>query len=405
MLERKAYLEQLLSWKDEPVIKVITGICRCGKTTLLAQFQNLLIQNGVADSQIISINFEDPENEDLLDYRKLNSYLKERLDPDRKNYIFLDEVQRVDSFEKVVDSLYAKDDLDLYLTSSNVCVQPGKLTNLLTGRYVEIHVLPFSFREFCEIAGNSSDEVFSEYLNIGGLPDAVSMDRHRENLNTCLEGLYYTVIVKELEERQERKKPDPNKRNVTDVALLQSIARFLAGRVGSPVSVRSMTNFLASGGRKVSPNTVKDYMDTLCESFLFYEAGRFDLSSQKWMKSNHKFYMVDLGFRNYLLPKGSDGLDPELENIVFFELLRRGYQVNTGKFGDKEVDFVARKNDEVSYFQVTADMTHKETFEREMKPLKLIKDSYEKIVLTLDRFTPGNYEGIQVINAIDWLLE
>ena len=230
------------------------------------------------------------------------------------------------------------------------------------------------------------------------------MDRKSEKLNTYLEGIYNTVIVKDIEERQSRKEKDPNKRKVTDIALLKNIAKFLSSVVGSPVSVRSVTDYLISNGRKVSPNTVDDYMEALCESFIFYEAERFDIAGKELLKSNRKLYIVDLGLRNHILPKRKYDLGFGIENIVYFELLRRGYQVNIGKLGDTEVDFVARKNDEIIYYQITADMTAEETFEREMKSLKLIKDNYEKVVLTLDRFTLGNYEGIKVVNVVDWLL-
>lgn len=404
MVERKEYLEQLLSWKDGKVIKVVTGIRRCGKSTLLEQFQALLLKSGVDASGIISINFEELEYEELLDYKKLYAYIKERLDGNRKNYVFLDEIQRVDSYEKVVDSLYVKDYVDIYITGSNSYMLSGDLATLLTGRYVEIKMLPLSFREFCDITGNNSDEALSEYMKVGGLPYAVTMDRRAEKLNTYLEGIYNTVIVKDIEERQSRKDKDPNKRKVTDIALLKNIAKFLSSVVGSPVSVRSVTDYLISNGRRVSPNTVDDYMEALCESFVFYEAERFDIAGKELLKSNRKLYIVDLGLRNHILPKRQYDLGFGIENIVYFELLRRGYQVNIGKLGDTEVDFVARKNDEIIYYQVTADMTAEETFEREMKPLKLIKDNYEKIILTLDRFTLGNYEGIKVVNAADWLL-
>lgn len=404
MVERKEYLNELLSWKDDKVIKVVTGIRRCGKSTLLEQFQTLLLKSGVEASGIISINFEELEYEELLDYKKLYAYIKERLDPSRKNYVFLDEIQRVDSYEKVVDSLYVKDYIDIYITGSNSYMLSGDLATLLTGRYVEIKMLPLSFREFCEIIGKDSDEALSEYMKVGGLPYAVTMDRKAEKLNTYLEGIYNTVIVKDIEERQSRKEQNPNKRKVTDIALLKNISKFLSSVVGSPVSVRSVTDYLISNGRKVSPNTVDDYMEALCESFIFYEAERFDIAGKELLKSNRKLYIVDLGLRNYILPKRKYDLGFGIENIVYFELLRRGCQVNIGKLGDKEVDFVARKNDEIIYYQVTADMTAEETFEREMKPLRLIKDNYEKIVLTLDRFTLGNYEGIKVVNAADWLL-
>lgn len=405
MVQRKEYLDRLLSWKDDKVIKVVTGIRRCGKSTLLGQFQTLLIEKGVNSSQIISVNFEELEYEELLDYKKLYAYIKERINTERKTYVFLDEIQRVDSYEKVVDSLYVKDYIDIYITGSNSYMLSGDLATLLTGRYIEIKMLPLSFREFCEITGKDSDEVLFEYMKVGGLPYAVTMDRKGEKLNTYLEGIYNTVIVKDIEERQNRKEKDPTRRKVTDITLLKNIAKFLAGVVGSPVSVRSVTDYLISNGRRISPNTVDDYMEALCESFIFYEAERFDIAGKELLKSNRKMYIVDLGLRNHILPKKKYDLGFGIENIVYFELLRRGYQVNIGKLGDAEVDFVARKSDEIIYYQVTADMTAEETFEREMKPLKQIKDNYEKKILTLDRFTLGNYEGIKVVNVADWLLE
>lgn len=402
---RKEYLEQLLSWKDENVIKVVTGIRRCGKSTLLEQFREKLLNSGVQESQIISVNFEELEYEHLLDYQKLYAYLKERINPKCKNYIFLDEIQRVNAYEKVVDSLYVKDYVDIYITGSNSYMLSGDLATLLTGRYVEIKILPLSFREFCEVKGEVSEKLLSEYMNVGGLPYVATMDYNSEKLNTYLEGIYNTVIVRDIEERQTRKEIESKKRKITDIALLKSISKFLASVVGSPVSVKSVTDYIISNGRKVSPNTVDDYIEALCESFVFYEAERFDIIGKELLKSNRKLYIVDLGLRNYILPKRKYDLGFSLENVVYFELLRRGYQVNIGKANETEVDFVARKNDEIIYCQVTADMTAEETFEREIRPLRLIKDNYEKIIITLDRFTLGNYEGIKVVNAVDWLAE
>ena len=216
---------------------------------------------------------------------------------------------------------------------------------------------------------------------------------------------YNTVIIKDIEERQSRKERDPSKRRVSNIALLKAIAKFLSRVVGSPVSVKSVTDYLISNGRKVSPNTVDNYIEALCESFIFYEVDRFDIMGKELLKTNKKYYIVDLGLRNFVLPKRKYDLGFSIENIVYFELLRRGFRVNIGKFGENEVDFVARKNDEIKYFQVTVDMTAESTFKREMKSLQAINDNYEKIILTLDRFTLGNYEGIKVINVIDWLLE
>lgn len=405
MVQRVEYLEQLRSWKDEEVIKVVTGIRRCGKSTLLKQYKEQLLSEGVEESQIVSINFEELENEELTDYKTLFRYLKEHIDESRMNYIFLDEVQMVDSYEKVVDSFYVKDYVDMYITGSNSYMLSSDLATLLTGRYVEIKMLPLSFREFQQITGAENDAAFADYMKVGGLPYVARMDRNKEKVNTYLEGIYNTVIVKDIEERQKRRETDSNKRRITDIALLKSIAKYLASVIGSPVSIRGITDYLTSNGRKVSANTVDDYVEALVEAFIFYDAERFDVVGKELLKANRKFYMVDLGLRNHVLPKKIYDLGFSLENIVFFELLRRGYQVNIGKVGNAEVDFVARKDDEIVYYQVTADMTAEETFERELKPLCLIKDNYEKVVLTLDKFTVGNYEGIKVINVIDWLLE
>ena len=405
MVQRTEYLNQLLLWKDDKVIKVVTGIRRSGKSTLLMQFQNMLLEKDVEKEQIISINFEELEFEELLDYKKLYAFLKEKINPDKKNYIFLDEIQRVESYEKVVDSLYVKDYVDIYITGSNSYMLSGDLATLLTGRYVEIKMLPLSFKEYCDVKGADSDKLFSEYMAVGGLPYVASMDKNTEKLNTYLEGIYNTVIIKDIEERQSRKEIDPSKRRVSNVPLLKSIAKFLSGVVGSPVSVKGVTDYLISNGRKVSPNTVDNYIEALCESFIFYEVDRFDIMGKELLKNNKKYYIIDLGLRNFILPKRKYDLGFSIENIVYFELLRRGFQVNIGKLGENEVDFVARKNDEIKYYQVTADMTAESTFKREMRSLQAISDNYEKTVLTLDRFSVGNYEGIKVINVIDWLLE
>ena len=237
------------------------------------------------------------------------------------------------------------------------------------------------------------------------MPYIAAMDRTQDKMETYLEGIYNTVIVKDIEDRQSRKESDPEKRKVRDIALLKTIARFLASVIGSPVSVRSVTDYLVSGGRKISPNTVNDYMEALAESFVFYPVERFDIVGKQLLKSSRKWYMVDLGLRSHILPRKNYDLGFSIENVVYFELLRRGYQISIGKYAATEVDFVAQKQGVLTYFQVTADMTSEETFEREMRPLRSIRDNYEKIVLTLDRFTAGNYEGIQVVNVLDWLTD
>lgn len=405
LVERKEYIEALVQWREERVIKVVTGIRRCGKSTLLAQYQSWLVKNGVSKKQIVSVNFEELEYEELLDYKKLYVYLKERLVSGKTTYIFLDEVQKVPFFEKAVDSIYVKPDVDIYITGSNAYMLSGDLATLLTGRYVEIKMLPLSFREFLEITKLEKQQGFAEYLRDGGFPYVASMERTVGKVETYLEGIYNTVIVKDIEDRQLRREKNANKRKITDITLLKTIAKYLSSVVGSPMSVRSITNYLASNGRKISPNTVGDYVEALTEAFIFYPVEQFDIIGKQILKANKKYYIIDLGLRNHILPRRNYDLGFSLENIVYFELLRRGHRVSIGKRGDTEVDFVAEKQGVYRYFQVTADMTAKETFEREMRPLEQIRDNYEKTVLTADLLMPGNYNGIQVKNMIEWLLE
>ena len=405
MVERKEYLEQLWSWKDEQLIKVVTGIRRCGKSTLLEQYQEKLKLADVDKEQIISINFEDLDNELLLDYKVLYQYIKERLCPDKMTYIFLDEIQNVPLFEKVVDSLYVKDNTDVYITGSNAYMLSSDLATLLSGRYVEISMLPLSFREYVIVTGMQREAAFTEYMKTGGIPYVAVMNRTDEKVEQYLEGIYNTVIVKDIEERQARREQDGGKRKITDITLLKTIARYLASVVGSPVSMKSITDYLISSGRKVSPNTVNDYVNALTESFVFYPVERFDIVGKQLLKVNKKMYIVDLGLRTHILPRKHYDLGFSIENIVYFELLRRGYRVNIGKYGSAKVDFVAQKQGGLTYYQITADMTAEETFERELRPLRVIQDNYEKIILTLDRFTLGNYDGIKVLNVVDWLLE
>ena len=405
MVQRNEYLEQLKKWKDEQVIKVITGIRRCGKSTLLELYQDYLKSSGVTDDQIISINFEELEYEDLLDYKALYNYVKERLHKSKTTYVFLDEIQQVENFQKAVDSLYVKKNVDVYITGSNAYLLSGELATLLSGRYVEINMLPLSFAEFCQMkTDGDKDTLFAEYMKNGGLPYVTTLGNDSDKIDTYLEGIYNTIIVKDVEERQKRKELDPNKRKVTDIALLKNISKFLAGSIGSPISVKSIADYVTSSGRKTSQNTVDDYLQALVEPYIFYPVERYDVLGKQLLKKNQKMYIVDLGLRRHLLARQKYDLGFSLENIIYFELLRRGYSVNVGKVGVTEIDFVARKNDNVHYYQVTASMTDESTFEREMAPLKSITDNYPKTIITLDRFTLGNYEGIKVVNAVDWLL-
>ena len=406
MIQRKEYLDLLKKWKDDQVIKVITGIRRCGKSTLLSMYQDYLRMQGVAEDQIVSINFEELEYEELLDYKVLYNYIKARLHPEKTTYIFLDEIQQVADFQKAVDSLYVKQNVDIYIIGSNAYLLSGELATLLSGRYVEINMLPLSFSEFCELkAGSDKDALLAEYMKNGGLPYIAKLSSEIEKVDMYLEGIYNTIIVKDIEERQKRKERDPNKRKVNDIALLKNISKFLASSVGSPVSMKSIAAYITSSGRSISQATVSDYVDALVEPYIFYPAERYDVLGKQLLKTNQKMYIVDLGIRRHLLPRKRYDLGFTLENVVYLELLRRGYEVNIGKVGATEIDFIARKHDDVYYFQVTASMVEESTFDREMAPLKSIGDNYPKIVITLDRYTLGNYEGIRVVNAIDWLLD
>lgn len=405
MIKRAEYINELKKWQDEQVIKVITGIRRCGKSTLMSQFIELLRDDGVSNKQIISINFEELEFEELLDYKKLYEYIKSRLVSGKKSYIFLDEIQKVAQFEKVVDSLYVKPDIDIYITGSNAYMLSTELATLLTGRYVEIKMLPLSFGEFASVSNLDAKQVFSNYLKNGGFPYITTMNDAIDKIDTYLEGIYNTVIVKDIEDRQTRKQKEPDRRKVTDIALLKNIAKYLSSVVGSPVSIKSITDYLISSGRKVSPNTVSDYVEALCEAFIFYPVERFDIVGKQILKTNPKFYIVDLGLRNHILPRRDYDFGFSIENIVYFELLRRGHRVYIGKQGENEVDFVAQKDGIYTYIQVSADMTARQTFEREIRPLKAIKDNYKKLILTADKNTLGNYDGIEVVNLLEWLLK
>ena len=400
MIKRKEYLKQLLSWKDQNIIKVLTGIRRCGKSTILKLYQEYLLNNGIDPSQIISINFEELEYEDLQDYKKLYQYIKDRLVENKMMYIFLDEIQNVPSYEKVVDSLHVKENIDIYITGSNSYIFSGQLATYLSGRYIEIPVLPLSFKEVYNPQTNK-EEAFQKYIKTGGFPYINQIQLLNEQIDMYLEGIYNTVIVKDIEERINRK----NSKSVTDIALLKSISKYLSSVVGSPVSIRSITNYFKSNERTISPNTISNYVEALCESYLYYPVEVMDVSGKEVLKSNKKYYIVDPGIRNYILPKQFYDLGFTIENIVYLELLRRRYNVNIGRNGRTEVDFIAKRNDVYTYIQVTASLVDENTFNREIRPLKQIEDNYEKIILTLDRYTLGNYEGIKVINIIDWLLE
>lgn len=400
MIQRNEYLYELNKWKHDDLIKVITGIRRCGKSTLLKLFAEDLKSTGVGEEQIISINFEDLKNEELLDYKSLYCYISSRLCKGKWTYILLDEIQNVKQFQKVVDSLYVQDKVDIYITGSNAYMLSGKLATLLSGRYVEISMLPFSFKEYYEVVGGDKEQSFQSFLKFGGFPYSAIINNDEDKIHRYIEGIYNTIIVKDIEDRQNL---GVNTKTI-DVALLRSISQYLADVIGNRVSIKGIADYLNSNSRKVSDHTVSDYVEALTEAFVFYPAERFDIQGKELLKTNKKYYIVDTGLRNYLIAKNSMDLGSVLENIVFLELKRRGYKVCVGKLGEKEVDFVAQKNGIIEYYQVSANVSDPTTFEREISPLRRIKDNYAKTILTLDKFSVGDYGGIQVVNVIDWLL-
>lgn len=401
MIQRNEYLNELIKWKHDDLIKVITGIRRCGKSTLLKLFAEHLKSEGVSDEQIILINFEDLKNEELLDYKSLYNHIMQRLCKDKWTYILLDEVQNVKQFQKAVDSLYIQERVDIYITGSNAYMLSGKLATLLSGRYIEISMLPFSFKEYHQAVSGNKDDAFLNYLRFGGFPYSATIGTSKDKTMSYLEGIYNTIIVKDIEDRQNN---DRTSTKVFDVALLKSISTYLADVVGNPISIKGITDYLNSNNRKVSDHTVSDYVNALTEAFIFYPAERFDIQGKELLKTNKKYYIVDTGLRSYLLAKSGLDLGFVLENIVYLELKRRGYKVNIGKIGTKEVDFIAQKNGNIEYYQISATLMDETTFQREMSPLKMIKDNYPKTILTLDKFSQNNYAGIEVVNVIDWLL-
>jgi predicted AAA+ superfamily ATPase len=394
LIKREVYLNQLAMWREENLIKVVTGVRRCGKSTLFELFIEQLKQSGVLDEQIISINLEDEDNHALLDFKKLHEYIKDRICKDDTTYVFLDEIQNCKDYEKAVSSLYLKKNIDLYLTGSNAYMLSGELATKLTARYIEVDMLPLSFLEFNE-AVNLSDkyECFNLYMNMGAFPYATRFVDNSLAHSQYLEGIYNTVLVKDV----------MTNKGLKDVTLLKSIANFLASNIGSPVSALKIANTLSSNGRPTSSNTVDLYLEALCDAYLFYKVMRYDVKGKMHLKSESKYYICDTGLRNMILGTKNKDIGHQIENIVFLELLRRGYTINIGKSSrNTEVDFVASRNNQTEYFQVSASVLDENTLERELTSLKEIKDYYPKYLITLDTFA-ADHNGIQQINLIEWL--
>ena len=428
---RDHYLNKLIAFRDTEPVKVVTGIRRCGKSSLLKLMVQHLKDTGIEEDQIIEMNFESHE------FKKMNAdnfyyYVKERVLPGKRMYLFFDELQRIDHWEDTVNSFRVDFNCDIYITGSNAYLLSSEYSTYLSGRCVEIKMLPLSFREFIDFHGfevkevksalggtkkavfhESGDryelrEIFDAYMRFGGMPGIADVGLDQEKAMVLLDGIYSTVVVRDILEREKRR----GQKQITDPVLLRKIILFLADNIGSTVSVSSIGNTLVNEGlledgkRKgiPSPHTVQAYISALMESYFFYDIKRFDIKGKEYLRTLGKFYIVDMGLRNYLLGFRNRDSGHAIENVVYFELLRRGYDVAIGKVDTAEVDFIATKTDEKLYIQVTESMVSEDVRRRELAPLQKIRDNYEKIVLSMDTGLDSSYDGIKSLNLIQWLL-
>ena len=429
---RDLYLNRIIAFQDTEMIKAITGIRRCGKSSLMKLMAQHLRDTGVSDEQIIEMNFESMSIPDM-DAREFYEYVKARLCPDKRTYLFFDEVQKVCGWENAVNSFRVDFDCDIYITGSNAYLLSSDLSTYLSGRYVEIKVLPLSFKEFLQFHGytltqrkspaggvrkliTDTDgetydvkELFDAYVRFGGMPMLADVGLEIDKAMVALDGVYSAAVINDILEREKRK----GQRNITDPLLLRKIILFLADNIGNNTSATSIGNtlvnegLLKNGNRNTRPavQTIQAYIEALTEAYVFYEIKRFDIKGKEYLRTLGKYYIVDIGLRNYLLGYRDNDSEHILENIIYFELLRRGYDVAVGKIGDQEVDFIATKVDEKKYIQVTESMNALETRERELAPLRKIRDNYEKIVIALECDLTMTQDGIKIIKALDFLLE
>ena len=394
MIERKKYLEELISFKDKDLIKVITGIRRCGKSTLLDLYIDYLKENGIKDEQIIRINLEDADFDFIENYKDLYEYVKSKLISDKQNYVFLDEVQIVDDFQRACDSLYIKKNVDLYITGSNANLLSGELATLLSGRYVEIKMLPLSFEEYISYRSESDlQQKYVDYITKSSFPYALNLETTKE-VRAYLDGIYNTILIKDIAKRKK----------ISDISALDSVVRFMFDNIGNLCSSTKIANAMTSNGRNITVPTVESYLSALMEAFVLYKANRYDIKGKQQLSSGAKYYVADIGLRYYLLGSKKADQGHILENIVYLELLRRGYEVYIGKVDTSEVDFIAINEKGEEYYQVAYTVMDEKVLERELKSLENIKDHNPKYLLTMD-FTPyTSYNGIKQINVLNWLL-
>ena len=393
---REQYLKTLIDFKDTEFIKVITGVRRSGKSFLLKMFKNHLHQAGIKDSNIIYINFEHPDSEGIKSYLELNAYLKSLAQQEGKYYFLFDEIQEVDGWEKVVNGLRVAYDSDIYITGSNAKLLSGELATYLSGRYVEVKVMPLSFKEFCDFKHYKNKmeymTYFTEFMDIGAFP-SVALLQNINLIDSVLQGIFDSILLKDISLRG----------NIKDTSLLLRVVKFLLDNIGNPISSSSIANTLSSSGRKTTNETVDKYRLLLEESLVFYKAERFDIRGKERLKTLAKYYVVDLGLRNAVLGKNRGNYGIQLENIVYLELVRRGYEVSVGKFNDTEIDFVCNKSSKTLYVQVAH--TIPDSSKRETDNLKNIRDNYEKILVVGNQMDAGMVDGIHVIHVVDFLLD
>ena len=405
LINRPEYLQQLIENQDVDLVKIVTGIRRCGKSSLLELFHQHLLGSGVAESHIIHMNLESLRYRSLSDYLAFYDYVSERISAEGKTYLIFDELQAVEHWEKAIESFRLDFDVDIYITGSNAYLLSAEFSTLLSGRYVEIRMLPLSFKEFltfyCFDTSVTLEEKFQKYLQFGGMPILREYQFNEARSNQALEGIYATVVLRDILQRNSQ----------SDQAMLQKIMLFLCSNIGSITSPNSIGNVLSGEGdiqrgkgKNVAGKTVERYISMLRNAYIFYSVGRYDVKGKQLLKTMEKNYIIDMGFRNMLLGYRDVDRGHILENVVFLELLRRDYRIYIGKIGEAEIDFVAEKPNDKLYIQVTESMHIPETRERELRPLRMIPDNYEKLVLSMDRNFINSYDGIKSLNLIDWLL-
>lgn len=395
-IQRNDYLNKLTALRDKQIIKVITGVRRCGKSTMLEIMQDELRTTGVEEARIITINLEDYDNKELRDPDALYAHVKSRLHKSKMTYIFLDEIQHVDRFADVLDALYIKPNVDLYITGSNAFLLSSEIATLLSGRYVEIKMQPLSFAEFVESTGNEHElgRKYADYVTNSSFPYTVELRDNSAVITEYLQGIYNTIVLKDVMQRK----------NIGDAMMLESVLSFMMDNIGNTLSTKKIADTMTSSGRKIDVKTVEKYLSALQESFILYRANRYNVKGRQLLKTMEKYYLVDVALRRMML--GHQGVDVGhlLENVVYLELLRNNQHVFIGKADNLEIDFVTINNEQTSYYQVSATVRDTKTLERELAPLKAIKDHNPKWLLTLDDDPDANYDGIRKVNALNWLL-